>query len=155
MEYLERQIAAYYMALLVVPIASVFVILIAVVTGVELVLRRATGRPTSFKDLRSIAREVSEYFGGGALVGGIMSTLGLLPGLGIAWLIVRDAGVPMFKLAAPIATLIGSLVILLFFRKALSLNTDRKAHFWWGILGVVLGVSCPVIGIIFWLRYPY
>jgi len=61
---------------------------------------------------------------------------------------------PMLKLAAPIATLIG-LLILFFFRKKFILGIDRKAQVWWGILGALLGASCPVIGIYLSLRYPY
>ena len=61
----------------------------------------------------------------------------------------------MFKLAAPIDTLIGLLILVLFLRKYISINTDRKAQIWWRMLGALFGVSCPVIVFIVWLRYPY
>ena len=85
------------------PVVVGATILAGIVIVIEWGIRRGTGRPAAFSDLRSISAEVSMHVICGAVFGSVISILGLLPGLGIAWLVIRDAGIPMLKLASPIA----------------------------------------------------
>ena len=164
MDLLEREIHGYYVALFIIPIAIGFVILTAVVIVIEWVLHRSTGRP----DLRSIAWEVQACVAGGAMLGGIMTLLGALPGWIVAQLIVGDANLHTLKVAALVSTLISiSVSVILFllqkgaFRKdgfilgdELS-PADNRRFLIWRILGWLLGSFWPVIGVSFLLRHPY
>jgi hypothetical protein len=169
MDYLlEKEINGYYMALLIVPTATALVILAAASTGAEWVLRRVTGKSVGFRDLRSIFGEVLNCVGRGTFLGVPMSILGVLPGLSVAWLVVGNASLRMLKIAAPVSTLVGissSAILFLLqkwgFRKdrliiegELSLVNDRRSLIWVAF-GWLLGVSWPVTGVSFLLRYPY
>ncbi len=177
---MRREVEIYYMMLLVIPIASAFVILTAILIGLEWILQRASVEQSVFKGLRSIAGEVKKCVLRGALLGGIMSVLGVLPGLCVAWLVFQDADVQMLKVAAPVSTLIGlssSILLFLFrkgaFRKIVSLSWPILQYMYmfipddeislvnyrraliWRLLGWLLGSFWPVICTNLLLRYPY
>jgi hypothetical protein len=159
----SRDIGVYQFMVFAFPVAIGILVLTAVITGVEWVSNRATGKQLDFRGLRSIAGEVLKHVVGGAIIGGCVSILGVLPGLGVAWLVLRDVSMSMFRIAAPVATLIGILtlfclrghrIIHFFFSTRLALRDDRKSLVW-GTTGWLLGAFCPAIGFTVLLRYPH
>jgi len=174
----DKEVTAYYVAVLAVPIGAGFIVLVAALTGVECILRRISDKQSGLKDSRSISREVLARVGCGALLGGILSALGALPVFYVTRLITQDASLQMLRIAAPVSTLVGillSMLLFLFrkgaFQKIMALSesilermfilddemplANHRRALIWGILGWLPGSFWPVICTSLLLRYPY